>query len=317
MTVGARPYSYAYDTNGNLRAETTSRHFDVDHADRMAVFRTQTDGAEPSVYAQYLYDASGQRVKKLVRKQGGPSRPPTTSTISSSTTASARGRRRARTTTSTSWTTNAASPWSASAPAEPGDQGPAVQYHLADHLGSSNVVLDGSGAAVSREEYTPYGETTFGSFASKRYRFTGKERDEESGFTYHGARYYAPWLGRWTSPDPTGPADDLNLYAYVSGNPMGYVDQKGTDKTTPVPAADPVKATGTAPDATQSPQSDISYALTRAQPLGQESTKTGWEPGWLDDFDDSSVDRGVTGAGCPTSTRPPRCTTGSASSGCR
>ena len=38
----------------------------------------------------------------------------------------------------------------------------------------------------------------------KRYRYTGKERDEENGLYYHGARYYAPWLGRWTSCDPAG-----------------------------------------------------------------------------------------------------------------
>src|SRR5262249_41435117 len=35
--------------------------------------------------------------------------------------------------------------------------------------------------------------------ALKRYRHTGKERDEESGLYYFGARFYAPWLGRWTS----------------------------------------------------------------------------------------------------------------------
>ncbi len=46
----------------------------------------------------------------------------------------------------------------------------------------------------------------------KRYRYTGKERDEENGFTYHGARYYAPWLGRWISFDTCwiGP-DGLNF----------------------------------------------------------------------------------------------------------
>ena len=54
-----------------MRSETTSRHFEWNHADQMKAFRTQTDGAEPSVHAHYLYDAAGQRVKKLVRKQGG------------------------------------------------------------------------------------------------------------------------------------------------------------------------------------------------------------------------------------------------------
>ena len=81
--------------------------------------------------------------------------------------------------------------------AHPDDRGPAVQFHLGDHLGSSNVVVDSGGALINREEFTPYGETSFGSFAKKRYRFTGKERDEESGLNYHGARYYAPWLAQW------------------------------------------------------------------------------------------------------------------------
>ena len=106
----------------------------------------------------------------------------------------------------------------------PDDTTPAVKFHLGDHLGSSNMVLDDTGAFVNREEYTPYGETSFGSFASKRYRFTGKERDEESGFYYHGARYYAPWLGRWMSCDPKGIAAGPNLYAYVRGNPVRLID---------------------------------------------------------------------------------------------
>ena len=86
--------------------------------------------------------------------------------------------------------------------AHPDDRGPAVQFHLGDHLGSSNVVVDSGAALVNREEFTPYGETSFGSFAKKRYRFTGMERDEESGLNYHGARYYAPWLAHWMSCDP-------------------------------------------------------------------------------------------------------------------
>ena len=58
---------------------------------------------------------------------------------------------------------------------------------------------------ISYEEYYPYGSTSYQAgrsateVSSKRYRYTGKERDEESGLDYHGARYYAPWLGRWVS----------------------------------------------------------------------------------------------------------------------
>ncbi len=61
----------------------------------------------------------------------------------------------------------------------------------------------------------------------KRYRYTGKERDDETGFAYHGARYYAPWLGRWMSCDPAGLADGPNSYGYVGGNPIRRTDPTG------------------------------------------------------------------------------------------
>jgi YD repeat-containing protein len=72
LKIGATTiYDYDYDANGNITRETTSRHFEWDYADRMRVFRTQIGTSEPTVHAHYLYDTSGQRVKKLVRKQGG------------------------------------------------------------------------------------------------------------------------------------------------------------------------------------------------------------------------------------------------------
>jgi RHS repeat-associated protein len=53
------------------------------------------------------------------------------------------------------------------------------------------------------------------------------ERDEETGLSHHGARYYAPWLGRWTASDPIGIGDGVNRYAYVKGNPVGMRDVGG------------------------------------------------------------------------------------------
>ena len=67
----------------------------------------------------------------------------------------------------------------------------------------------------------------------KRYRYTGKERDEENGFNYHGARYYAPWLGRWTSCDPLGTEAGVNVYSYVSARPVVKIDSHGTDEKDP------------------------------------------------------------------------------------
>jgi RHS repeat-associated protein len=110
-----------------------------------------------------------------------------------------------------------------------------VRYQLHNHLGSASLELDGTTDAkvISYEEYHPYGTTAYQAknatikSAAKRYRYTGKERDEESGFYYHGARYYAPWLGRWIAPDPAGLVDGVNVYVYVSNNPVMKIDPRG------------------------------------------------------------------------------------------
>jgi RHS repeat-associated protein len=110
---------------------------------------------------------------------------------------------------------------------------PLIRYQLANHQGSPVIELDGAGQVLSYEEYHPYGTTAYYatspavSIPPKRYRFTGKERDEETGLCYHGARYYAPWLARWTSPDPAGPVDGPNLFAYVRHNPLRFTDPTG------------------------------------------------------------------------------------------
>ncbi|MES2937601.1 MAG: SpvB/TcaC N-terminal domain-containing protein [Pseudomonadota bacterium] len=110
-----------------------------------------------------------------------------------------------------------------------------VRYQYANHLGSAALETDENGDPISYEEYHPYGGTAYRSakagadLSLKRYRFAGKERDDETGLYYIGARYYAPWLGRWTSSDPAGFADGHNLFAYCRNNPVGRVDPGGTD----------------------------------------------------------------------------------------
>ncbi len=110
-----------------------------------------------------------------------------------------------------------------------------LRYQLGNHLDSVSLELDANGALVTYEEYHPYGTSAFQAGRSaaevslKRYRYTGKERDDESGFNYHGARYYAPWLGRWESCDPGGLFDGANLYAYARGQPVNLVDRNGSD----------------------------------------------------------------------------------------
>ena len=92
---------------------------------------------------------------------------------------------------------------------------------------------------ISYEEYFPFGSTSYQAVASqtdlpKRYRYTGKERDEENDLYYHGARYYAPWLGRWTSCDPAGIAAGLDSYLYAHANPVRLIDPGGMQPETPL-----------------------------------------------------------------------------------
>ena len=68
---------------------------------------------------------------------------------------------------------------------------------------------------------------------AKRYRYTGKEKDEESGLYYHGARYYAVWLSRWASADPAGLSDGTNSFAALKQNPVLLTDLDGKESSPP------------------------------------------------------------------------------------
>lgn len=116
-----------------------------------------------------------------------------------------------------------------------GDDSPPqlIRYQLANHLGSAAIEADHLGAVITYEEYHPFGTTswqagrTLAEVSLKRYRYSGLERDEESGFGYHGARYFAPWLGRWIASDPAGLVDGPNVYAYATNNPVVLHDPNG------------------------------------------------------------------------------------------
>ena len=108
-----------------------------------------------------------------------------------------------------------------------------TRYQYDNHLGTACLELDETAAVITYEEYYPYGSTSYqaGRTAAevnlKRYRFTGKERDEETGLYYHGKRYYIPWLGRWTSCDPNLASVEANSYNYCFNRPVSLVDPDG------------------------------------------------------------------------------------------
>jgi RHS repeat-associated protein len=119
------------------------------------------------------------------------------------------------------------------------DDSPAhlIRYQFGNHLGSVSLELNDQAQIISYEEYTPYGSTSYQAGRSttevslKRYRYTGKERDEESGLYYHRARYYAPWLGRWIAVDPAETTLNPGQYIFCSCNPLNRFDSDGCADT--------------------------------------------------------------------------------------
>ena len=113
-------------------------------------------------------------------------------------------------------------------------------FYFSDHLGSANVVTDALGNIKEESDYYPFGgeRQVIDAGIGNHYKFTGKERDPETGCDYFGARYYCNTIGRFITPDwaakPTavpyasfGNPQSLNLYSYVKNNPTTFGDPDG------------------------------------------------------------------------------------------
>ena len=236
--IGSVTEKYAYDYDGNISGITYMPTMRWDFKDQLQATSTQVvnNGGTP-VTTYYVYNSSGQRMLKFTQSAaaGGQAgvvssariylgnyevyRDYTSDTTIQTVHIMDDKRRVAMVETETS----ATSPVSV------------TRYQFNNHLGSAILELDDNAKIISYEEYYPYGSTSYQAanstieVSSKRYRYTGKERDEESGFYYYGARYFGSWLGRWTSPDPGGFVDGINLYAYGRGNPLRYKDETGLE----------------------------------------------------------------------------------------
>ncbi|RKH47668.1 toxin [Corallococcus sicarius] len=214
---------YQYDERGNLVAMPHLSSLRWDHDDRLASVELG-GGAR----AYYVYDSQGQRVRKVVEAGGTArervyvgnferyrERTGSTVTLERQTVHVYDGHvRMALVETDV---TQVASPGATR-----------IRLQFSNHLGTASVESTLDGVPISYEEYHPFGGSAFRSGdPDKRYRYTGKERDDETGFYYHGARYYAAWLGRWTSPDPAGLVDGTDVYSYAENNPIKFSDPTG------------------------------------------------------------------------------------------
>jgi RHS repeat-associated protein len=223
------PEAYPHDSHGNILAMPHLSEVVWDYKDQLQSIDLAGGGE-----AHYVYDAAGQRVRKVIeridsglveeriylsgfevfrrRQNGVLSLERQTLHVMDDT------RRVAIFETRTHGADGAASQL--------------ARYQFSNLQHSACLELDGAGQIISYEEYYPFGSTSYQAVASqvetpKRYRHTGIERDDESGLQYHNHRYYAPWLGRWLNADPIGTQGGMNVFCYCRQNPVGSSDPSG------------------------------------------------------------------------------------------
>lgn len=235
--IGVESEPFTYDAHGNVASTQRLAAMSYDYADRFVSAELGGGGR-----VDHAYDASGQRVVKRVERRGAGGivssyeerlyfggfelfrrRDRNGNVILERETLKIADGEKVAAIVETCTIDNAGDD-----PAPPR----LFRHRFDNHLGSCSLELADNGAVISYEEYHPFGSTALrltrsGTETPNRYRFTGKERDEETGLYYHGARYYAPWLGRWMACDPGGIREDLTLYTYARNNPVTLTDLDG------------------------------------------------------------------------------------------
>jgi RHS repeat-associated protein len=263
-TVGGaagRVEPYAYDAHGNTTSMPHLQSLAWDFKDQLQQVDLGGGG-----FAHYVYDASGQRVRKVIESRSHTRRKERVYIGAFEVYREYDGSGSVVTLERESLHVLDGSQRIVLVETETVDGGEAMpapaslqRYQVGNHLGSASLELAEDGRLISYEEFHPFGTSSFQAGRSaaetslKRYRHTGKERDEENGFYYHGARYCAPWLARWVSTDPQGMVDGPNLYVYARNSPLVYADPTGTQ-------CDPTIASCPDPDSTPTPAEEEAQA---------------------------------------------------------
>jgi RHS repeat-associated protein len=102
------------------------------------------------------------------------------------------------------------------------ESGGVIKFYHKDHLGSTRVVTDTSGAKIAEYIYEPFGKVIAGTDGEQS--FTGKKEDS-TGLIYFGARFYDPEIGRFITQDLA--KQGLNWFAYCGNNPISRIDPNG------------------------------------------------------------------------------------------
>ncbi|MCB9475281.1 MAG: RHS repeat-associated core domain-containing protein [Deltaproteobacteria bacterium] len=241
--IGATTLNYTHDAHGNAGLpHLTVQQWDAKN--RLQAVATQSVGSGTPETTYYLYDASGQRIRKVTDNAAAEGVTPKRKSErvyingfeiyreyqSDGTTVDLE--REALHVNDDAQRVALVETKTIDSGSAVGSPTPLQRFQLTTHLGSACLELNETADVITYEEYYPFGMTSFHSATAsvpKRYRYTGKERDDESGLYYHGARYYAPWLGRWTAADPGGMKNGPNRYAYVRNSPVKFSDPNGLE----------------------------------------------------------------------------------------
>ncbi|MGD9628011.1 MAG: RHS repeat domain-containing protein [Pyrinomonadaceae bacterium] len=212
---------YSFDANGNLIVDADGRQFTFNGDNK----QTRVKDAQNNVIGTYSFDGEGKRIKKVVGND-------TTVFVYSG------------------------SKLIAEYSTETPPSNPTTSWTVSDQLGSPRVIVNSLGAIVSRRDFMPFGEeldadgtcrTTgqkYGQTDSVRQKFTGYQKDDETGLDFAEARMYQNLHGRFTAIDPllasgkSANPQTFNRYVYVMNRPLILTDSTGLQAGKP---ADPKK----------------------------------------------------------------------------
>jgi RHS repeat-associated protein len=243
-TVAGVTDSYPYDAHGNMVGMPHLTRMDWDYRDQLSATARQVVNASPPPAlvpetTYFVYDAAGERIRKVTERQNGTRKEERLYfggfEVYRSYKANGTAVQLERDTLHVMDDKRRIALVETRVQGSDGSPKLLIRFQLGNHLGSASVELDDKSNVISYEEYYPYGSTSYQAVdkglkaAAKRYRYTGKERDEETGLNYHSARYYAPWVGRWVSCDPGGLEDEDNLFLACRNNPITFTDENGRE----------------------------------------------------------------------------------------
>lgn len=239
---------YYYDGNGNVRTDSVNKNINMiyDYRNLLLQVRHSEFGTDTNVYVTYYdYDESGNRIRKKVYEYVGSSSYITVETPevnevgdSPSTWELIKDEIYSRGVDGKELAIYENSNlrfWNIWSNDNIGriNEDDSKYFYIKDHLGSVRIVLDEAKEIISGEDYDSWGypivDRTYRVQDSK-YKFTGKERDEENNYNYFGARYYDGRIGRWGQVEPLlDKYPQLNPYNYSLDNPFKLIDINGLD----------------------------------------------------------------------------------------